>query len=110
VARFIALPPTDPKGPGTFRLAGDELEKVVRRGGFEQIRVRTLAFEVAFESVEHHWQIFSEMAPPVKAARESLGPAELERLKAAIGERLQPYLRGDRVLLPATCVCALAIK
>ncbi|HEY6724890.1 MAG TPA: hypothetical protein VI197_12720 [Polyangiaceae bacterium] len=42
-------------------MAGDELEKVVRAGGFEQIRVQTLKFEVAFESIEQHWEIFSAM-------------------------------------------------
>lgn len=110
VARFISLPPTDPKSPGTFRLAGDELEKVVRAGGFENVRLRTLAFNVAFESVERHWEIFSEMAPPVKAARQTLGAVDLERLKAAIAEGLRPYMEGERVLLPATCVCALATK
>src|SRR6187455_2578555 len=69
VGRFVSLARTDPKGPGNFRLAGDELEKVVHAGGFEELRVQTLPFEVIFESVEQHWEIFSEMAPPVKAAR-----------------------------------------
>lgn len=110
VAGFVSLPATDPKGPGSFRLAGDELEKVVREGGFEDIRVRTLAFDVTFESVEQHWEIFSDMAPPVKAARGALGPADTNRLKAAIAENLRPYMAGDRVVLPATCVCALATK
>ena len=110
VSRFVALPPTDPKGPGSFRLAGDELGKAVRAGGFDDLRVETLAFEVAFESVEQHWEVFSAMAPPLKAASELLGPADLERLKAAIGESLRPYMQGDRVLLPATCVCAVATK
>lgn len=110
VARFIALPPTNPKGPGSFCLAGGELEKVIRAGGFEEIRVQTLPFEIAFESVERHWEIFSEMAPPVKAAREALGPDDLARLKLAIAENLRPYMDGGRVMLRATCVCALATK
>lgn len=110
VGRFVALPATDPKGPGTFRLADDELEKVVHGGGFEDVRVHRLAFDVAFESIEQHWRIFSDMAPPVKAAREALGAVAVHELKAAIAESLRPYLNGDRVLLPAAFVCALATK
>jgi SAM-dependent methyltransferase len=110
VARFVSPPPTDPKGPGSFCLAGGELEKVMRAAGFEEIRVQTLPFEIAFESIERHWEIFSEMAPPVKAARETLGSADLARLKLAIAESLRPYTDGGRVMLRATCVCALATK
>lgn len=110
VGRFVALPPTDPRGPGSFRLAGDELEKVLRAGGFEDVRAQTLAFQVAFESIERHWEIFSDMAPPLKAAREALAPVRVERLKAAIAENLRPYMQGERVVLPATCTCALATK
>lgn len=110
VGRFVSLPATDPRAPGSFRLAGDELEQVVRAGGFEDVRVQTVAFEVAFESVERHWEVFSEMAPPVKAARDALAPTDLERLKAAIRESLRPYMQGERVLLPATCTCALATQ
>lgn len=110
VSRFVSLPPTDPRGPGSFRLAGDELEQVLRAGGCEDIRVQPLAFEVTFETVEQHWEIFSEMAPPVKAARDALAPAEVDRLKTAIAESLTPYLRGERVVLPAACTCALATK
>lgn len=93
-----------------FRLAGDELEKAVRGGGFERVRMHRLEFRVPFDSVEQRWQIFSEMAPPLKAAREALGPDELDQLKAAIGENLRPFQQGERVLLPARCVCALATQ
>lgn len=110
VGRFVSLPPTAPKGPGSFRLAGDELERVVRAGGFGEVRVSTLAFEVAFESVERHWEVFSDMAPPVRAARDALSPADSKRLKAEIRESLGPYMQGERVVLPATCTCALATK
>jgi SAM-dependent methyltransferase len=110
VSRFIALPPTDPKGPGTFRLAGDELEKAIRAGGFDDVRTETVAFKIGFESVAHHWEVMADMAPPVKAARQALSPADLERLKSSIAERLQPHLVGETVQLLATAVCAVAKK
>lgn len=110
VRRFVALPPSEPKGPGSFRLGGDELERVLRGGGFSEFRIERLAFSIAFESLAEHWACLSATAPPVKAATEALSGHELGLLKADIAESLRPYLEGQRVVLPAAAVCALAIK
>jgi SAM-dependent methyltransferase len=110
IARFVAPPPTDPKGPGSFRLAGSELERTLRAGGFDDVRSETLRYRIGFDSVAHHWQVMSEMAPPVKAARQALATSEFERLRTAIADQVQAYVEGGRVLLPATAVCAVAAK
>jgi SAM-dependent methyltransferase len=107
VGRFIPLPIPDPRAPGTFRLAADgELAGVLRAGGFSDFTVESRPFKVMFESALQHWQIFSEMAPPLKAAAETLPAGDLRRLKDAIAEGLAPYTEGAHILLTATPICA----
>jgi SAM-dependent methyltransferase len=107
VGRFIPLPIPDPKAPGTFGLAAaGKLADVLRAGGFSDSTVESLPFKVMFESVGQHWQIFSEMAPPLKAAAESLPEGDLTRLKKAIADGLRPHTEDGRVFLTATPLCA----
>jgi SAM-dependent methyltransferase len=111
VGRFIPSAPPDPKAPGTFRLAADgEFSAVLRAGGFSNFTVESRPFKVMFESVVQHWQIFSDMAPPVKAAAETLPQEDLRRLRDAIADALGPYSEGGRILLPATPICAAGRK
>jgi len=79
---------------------------VLRAGGFSDFTVESLPFKVMFESVGQHWQIFSEMAPPLKAAAESLPEGDLRRLKDAIADGLRPYTEDGRAFLTATPICA----
>jgi SAM-dependent methyltransferase len=108
IGRFITLPVPNPKAPGSFGLAAPgKLAGVLRAGGFSDFTVESRPFKVTFESVGQHWQIFSEMAPPLKAATETLPRGDLERLKEAIADGLRPYTEDGRVLLTATPIYAV---
>jgi len=107
VGRFITLPGPDPKSPGSFGLAvAGKLAGVLRAGGLSDFTVESRPFKVTFESVDQHWQIFSDMAPPLKAAAQTLPEGDLRRLKEAIAEALGPFVEGGRVFLTATPLCA----
>ncbi len=111
IGRFVPPPPPDPKARGMFGLApAVEFERVVRAAGFEEFSVQSFAFEIAFESLEQHWQMFSDVAPPAKAAKSTLSPGELARLRDALNETLAPYVRGGELRLSATTLCATGRK
>ena len=109
VGRFVPRPPLDPQAPGPFRLAPPgELQAVLRAAGFAEpsIERREICFE--FDSVEMHWQVNVDMAPPLRAAAQSLPEADLARLKQALADALDPYIVDGRVRVPNTALCAAA--
>lgn len=109
IGRFVPRPPPNPQAPGPFRLAPPgELEAVLCEAGFTELSVepREVCFE--FDSVDMHWQISADMAPPLRAAAQSLPEVDLARLKEAIIGALEPYVNNGRVRIPNTALCASA--
>jgi SAM-dependent methyltransferase len=107
VAQRLRLPAPDPSAPGPFRLAKEgELSTVLRAGGFPEAELASLAFQITFESVDQHWEIFSDMMPALKTAANTLPAHEVAQLRGAIREALTPHLQGSRVLLTATLLTA----
>jgi SAM-dependent methyltransferase len=105
----VPAPPPDPRAPSMFGLADrGALERLFGDAGFEEVRVEPLPFVAPLESVEVHWRMFSEMAPPLKAAVQSLPPAEVEALRAAVADAVAPYVENGRVALPAAAIVVSA--
>jgi len=102
-------PPPDPKAPSMFGLADrGGLERLFRDAGFHEVRVEPLPFVAPLESVALHWRMFSAMAPPLKAAVQSLPPEEVEALRAAVADAVAPYVEDGRVALPAAALVVSA--
>jgi SAM-dependent methyltransferase len=107
VARFLSRPPPEPRTPGPFRLSPrSEIEGVLRAAGFSDFAVESREVLFEFESLELHWQISSDMAAPLAAAKASLSDVDLARLREAIAESLRPYVQDGRVRVPNTALCA----
>jgi SAM-dependent methyltransferase len=102
------LPPAPaPSGPGMFDLADDAaLAEVLRAGGQNDFSVERVPMLMEFESLDHHFALFADMAPPLKLALASLPPAEVAELRLAITASLAPYMAGERVRLPAAALVA----
>ncbi len=112
VGRFMPPPPPPAANARSMFGLGQEAElsRVLHAGGFDDFSIESVAFEIEFESLEQHWQMFSDVAPPVKAAKSSLSPDELSRLRQALTETLAPYTQGSQVRLSATASCASGRK
>jgi SAM-dependent methyltransferase len=93
--------------PDLFRLAQPgELERILRLAGFDDITVEPRPIVIDHESIDLHWQIFGDLAPPLRSAIATLPAPDLARLRAAVSDALVPYIDGGRVRLPATPLCA----
>ena len=94
---------------GMFSLADQgALERIVQRAGFSQVRVEPLSFVAVVGSVATHFRMFSEMAPPLKAAVASLAPDQVDRLRSAIADAVAPYTKDGCVKLPAAAILVSA--
>jgi len=111
VTKLMPSPPAVFGAPGPFRLGPPgELERVARAAGFTDLAFEELPFEYQFDSLDHHWQVMSAMATPVKRAAETLPASEVEQLRRAIADAVAPYKVGDKLRIPATPALATGRK
>ncbi len=106
ISRFMPRPPPRAGSPGPFRLAPmAEFESVLRQAGFTGLSAQ--AVEVVFEvdSADLHWQIVNDMSAPIEQARATLSAAEMQNLRQAMAEAIEPYRVGRRIRLPNTALC-----
>ena len=108
VAEFVPSPP-QARGRGMFSLGGpDALETALLAAGFSAPKLVRLPLDYHFDSAEQHFEMFSDMAPPVKLAATTLPADALERLKARLRQAIEPHRTGHQYRLRATALCASA--
>jgi SAM-dependent methyltransferase len=108
VARFAPMPPPDPRAPGQFRLGPPgELEAVLAAGGLVDIAVEHHPIVFELDAPADYWQLFLDIAPPVRAAVAALGDRAAE-VRDAVLAAAAPYLERGRLRLPASPIYASA--
>jgi ubiquinone/menaquinone biosynthesis C-methylase UbiE len=106
---FLSLPPVDPAEPGPFRLAAARtLESMLRTSGFSDVRVDSSPMTVECASVNEYLQIFADVA--WKARLAGLSDVEAARFREALAEAVGPFMKGGRLRLVATSLCASGRK
>jgi SAM-dependent methyltransferase len=106
VSQFMPWPTPRAGAPGPFRLApAAEFESVLRQAGFGELTVQSMEVVFEVESTDVHWHIVSDMSAPVEQARATLSVAEVQRLKRAMADAIEPYRAGHRIRLPNTVLC-----
>lgn len=106
LSRFIPRPAPRAGAPGPFRLApAAEFESVLRQAGFGEITTRTAEVVFEVDAADLHWQIVNDMSAPVEQARATLPAEDVQLLKEAMAEAIEPYRAGHRIRLPNTALC-----
>lgn len=106
VSRFVPRPAPLAGSPGPFRLAPlAEFASVLRQAGFSEFSAQPIEVVFEVDSAELHWQIVSDMAAPVEQAKAMLSAEDVEKLKQAMAEAIEPYRAGRRIRLPNTALC-----
>lgn len=107
VAEVVPMPAPAPGAPGPFALAAPGLlERHMREAGFDTVTVEPIPFQFDFDSLDHHWEVNTALAAPLKRAAASLSPEGLRDLRAAFARNLAPYRHGQRIRITATPLCA----
>jgi ubiquinone/menaquinone biosynthesis C-methylase UbiE len=101
-------PPAGEPGPMAFAEPGT-IERLLEEAGFGEIEVEPLDFAFAFDSTDAHFDHQVAVSTRVKEQVAPLSPADHTRLRDAIDEKLEPYIRADgSVELPARTWVAVA--
>ena len=106
VSQFMPRPPPRAGAPGPFRLApAAEFESVLRQAGFSELTVQSMEVVFEVDSADLHWQIVGDMSAPIEQAKAALSVSDVQRLKRAMAEAIEPYRDGHRIRLPNTALC-----
>ena len=106
---FGEPPAPDEPGPFSFARPG-HIEELLEETGFDEILVEPLDFTFRHESLDAYFDHQRTMSTNLRTLLARLGPAEHTRLRDAIDERQQQYVRADgSVELPARTWVAAAL-
>lgn len=106
LARVMPRPAPLVGAPGPFRLAPmAEFESVLLRAGFTELATQSVEVVFEVDAADLHWKIVSDMSAPIEQARAALSAPDVESLKQAMAEAIEPYRDGRRIRLPNTALC-----
>jgi SAM-dependent methyltransferase len=107
VSRYVPLPPLhDVDAPGPFRFsAPGALEGLLRDAEFTDITVESRALAFEHESAADYLETFADFAGWSRKL-DALPAAAASSLRTALEGAVRPYVRADRIRLPATLRCA----
>ena len=96
-----------PRAPGWIT-DPDDLARPLVRAGFADVRVVADSATFHYADVEHYWQ--HAHCTGQRHSLDPLTPAQLERTRAVLAERLRPHQRPDGLHLVATALLAVASR
>jgi SAM-dependent methyltransferase len=103
-------PPPVPGAPGPFALgSADRLRELLEQAGFAELRVQTLQLHRRHASFEEFWETTLDLSRPFHDAVLTRPQTEIEEIRAAVRERLEPYEAAGGVLdIPGRTLVASA--
>ena len=105
--KAIGVAPPMPPSPQATAMTA--LETLWREAGFGAIATRTITIPVAFQSFEEFWDSMTQPVGPGGKAIAQLSPAERERLRAVLRERVPPGPDG-RIVYEARANAIKGVK
>lgn len=86
----------------------DELAGLLKRAEFSDVQVRVAAHVFRYADLDEYWQ--SARGTGQRRRLDVLSPADTERVRAALAERVQRHQRADGLYLEATALLATAAR
>ncbi|HEV2812016.1 MAG TPA: methyltransferase domain-containing protein [Solirubrobacteraceae bacterium] len=111
LADLDLVEPPEPGEPGPFAFADEgRIETLLEDAGFDEILVEPLDFAMRLESPDEYFEHQRSLSTRLRETLAGLSPADHTRLRDAIDEALEPYVRaGGSVELPARTWVAAAL-
>jgi len=85
ISKHVEMPTPPPGAPGLFRCAAPGyMETAFRKGGLEDITVKTVAGEITFKTAEEYWSFMTEIAAPVVAGLAKADEPTRKKIEATV--------------------------
>jgi ubiquinone/menaquinone biosynthesis C-methylase UbiE len=105
-----APPPTSNWQPGILALADRaRLGALLDGAGFTSTHIESVDMAWTFKNADDYWSFLVDLTALGPLVR-SLPPAAQAALRDAIDRRLAEFTRGDGIVLPSRCWCAVAMR
>jgi SAM-dependent methyltransferase len=106
----LGHPPSgDPFGPGgMFSMSDhDTLRKMLTEAGFDNVEIEEMPVAWHNDSFDESWSFMTRVAGAIAAAVKEFPPEEVERLRSALEENLEPYRNENGITTPGVTVNAV---
>ncbi len=111
VAEKLALPKPSPETPGIFRFAKPGLAAQMLSGaGLKDVTDSNVHGEMAYDSVEHYWQVSSDIAGPIMEALKNEPPEVVEAVRQAVQDKARNFIKDGKMYSDWEAILATGIK
>ena len=103
-------PGGDPFGPGgMFSLSDhDKLRESLEGAGFEEVKIEEMSVDWSYGSFDEAWSFWTQLAGAIAALVKQLPDAEVEKLRAALEEAVEPFRTDSGITIPGVTINASA--
>jgi SAM-dependent methyltransferase len=107
----LELEPRLPAGPGFFRFADESTFRATIAGsGLAAERTLRARWTVRLADASEFWTMFADGSARTRAGIRSLAPADQERLRLRVADRLERYRDAEGLAVPASAVVGVGRK
>ena len=103
-------PGGDPFGPGgMFSLSDhDKLRESLQRAGFKDVKIEEMPVDWSYGSFDEAWSFWTQLAGAIATLVKQLPDGEVEKLRGALEEAVEPFRTDSGITLPGVTVNASA--
>jgi SAM-dependent methyltransferase len=98
LAELGHMPPPEPGAPGMFAMADPErISELVTGAGFGEPSLDEVSVDWQYSAPEVHWEKTMKLAAPIAEAVRALEPAEQERVRELVAQRVAEQVDGGGI-------------
>ncbi|MEA2487301.1 MAG: hypothetical protein QOF16_955, partial [Actinomycetota bacterium] len=86
----------------------DKIRSMLTEAGFADVTTEDMGVEWNYGSFDEAWEFWTQVAGPVASVVKQLGADDIERLRDALQEAVQPFQTGSSIKLPGVTINATA--
>jgi SAM-dependent methyltransferase len=98
-----------PEGGAVFPLTTeDENREVTRMAGFDNVEIEVMEGPMRFKSVDHYWEVNSNLAGPLAVIAQNLPQDEIDAMRSLIDEYSSAFKTDSGVSFPSQSIVVRA--
>ena len=111
ITKFVQVPVNPPDSPGLFRCAiPGYLSNHFKEAGLNHVNAYDINHTVVFDSVDHYWNLLTEVSAPVVAGLARADEASKEKIKSTVLETAGKYVQDGRVHFKCSTLIVTGVK
>jgi ubiquinone/menaquinone biosynthesis C-methylase UbiE len=111
ITKYVQVPVNPPDSPGLFRCAiPGYLTNHFKEAGLKNVNVQDFSHTVSFDSIEHYWNLLTEVSAPVVAGLSRADEVTLDRIKDTVWETAGKYVKDGKLHFKCATLIVSGVK